>query len=55
VAVNADDALAKAHELALEKLLVATTDAEARRQIQMHLDRLKERPKDKPVKEGHES
>src|SRR5262249_31347733 len=54
VAADADEALAKAHELAVKKLLANTEDDEVRRWIQMDLDRSKEPPKDKPAKEGKE-
>jgi hypothetical protein len=54
VAVSADQALEKAHELAVQKILARTKDEESRRLIQMDLERSKERPREKPVKEGKE-
>jgi C-terminal processing protease CtpA/Prc len=45
VAVPADEALAKAHELAVKKILADTKDEEARRQIQRDFDRSREEQK----------
>ncbi len=51
VAVAADEALEKAHELAVKKILANAKDDDTRRLIQMDLDRSKERPKGKAAKE----
>jgi C-terminal processing protease CtpA/Prc len=48
VAVGAEQALDKAHELAVNKLLERAKDDEARRQIQIDLERSKELQKTKP-------
>src|SRR5262249_25316439 len=45
VPVPADEALEKAHELALQNILATAKDEETRRQIRVHLERLKERPR----------
>jgi retinol-binding protein 3 len=50
VAVPADEALEKAHELAIQKILANAQDEETRRLIQMDLDRSRQRSKDKPMK-----
>jgi C-terminal processing protease CtpA/Prc len=52
VAVAADEALDKAHELAVKTILANAKDDDARQLIQMDLDRSKERPTGKPAKEG---
>src|SRR5262249_40916872 len=52
VAVPADEALEKAHELAVKQILANVKDEETRRMIQMDLERAKERAKDQPGKEG---
>jgi len=52
VAVHADEALDKAHELAIQKFLAKAKDGETRRQIQMDVERSRERPKEKTAKEG---
>jgi hypothetical protein len=44
VAVPADEALEKAHELAVQKILANTKDEETRRLIQTDLERSRERP-----------
>jgi hypothetical protein len=54
VPVNADEALEKAHELAVKKILASARDEEERRSIQMDVERSKERPKEKTAKEGKE-
>ena len=54
VAVSADEALGKAHELAVKRILANTKDDKARRWIQMDVERSKEKPKDKPAKERTE-
>jgi hypothetical protein len=45
VAVAADEALEKAHELAVKKILANAKDDDTRRLIQMDLDRSKEWPR----------
>jgi hypothetical protein len=50
VAVDAEQALEKAHELAVEKLLTNAKDDEARRWLKTDLEHSRERPKDKAVK-----
>ena len=52
VAVPADDALDKAHELAIQKLLAGAKNEETRRQIQADVERSRDRPKEKSAKEG---
>jgi hypothetical protein len=54
VAVAADEALEKAHELAVKKILANAKDEEERRLIQMDLDRARERAREKPAKGGKE-
>jgi hypothetical protein len=51
VAVPADQALEKAHELAVQKILARAKDEEARRMIQMDIERSKERAREKAGKE----
>lgn len=55
VAVDADAALDKAHELAVAKILAAAKDDESKRQIRMDLERSRERPRAKPASEGKDS
>jgi C-terminal processing protease CtpA/Prc len=51
VAVPADEALEKAHELAVKKALAKAKDEETRRMILMDLQRSKEGPRRQPAKE----
>jgi hypothetical protein len=53
VAVAADAALEKAHELAVQKLLAGAKDDEARRLIEADVERSRERPNGKPAKQGN--
>jgi hypothetical protein len=54
VAVLADEALDRAHQLAVQKILASTKDEETRRQIQREFDRAREQPKDRPAKGAKE-
>jgi hypothetical protein len=51
VAVDADKALEKAHELAVKKILANVKDEQTRRLIQMDIERSREWSKDKSAKE----
>jgi hypothetical protein len=53
VAVPADEALEKAHELAVKKILANAKDDETRRMIHMDVDRNREKPKEKSEKVGN--
>jgi hypothetical protein len=48
VAVPANEALEKAHEVAVQKILANAKDEKTRRLIQMDVEHSKEKPKDKP-------
>ena len=52
VPVEADRALEKAHEMAVEKILAETKDEELRRHIQRDFERSKEQPKGSAAKAG---
>ena len=54
VPVSADEALDKAHELAVQKILANAKDDQTRMLIQMDLQRSKDPSKDKPAKEAKE-
>jgi hypothetical protein len=54
VAVPADEALEKAHELAVKKILANAKDEETRRMIQVDVERSKERAKEQFGKPGND-
>ncbi len=53
VPVPADEALEKAHEIAIEKLLERAKDEEARRRIHRDVERSRELQTDKPTAQAH--